>query len=66
MTRSTPLDEDAIAWSHDAGARSGVPLVVLMHGYSVGSRPLDFPDDGHLLSPRLVHAALDVTAVRCR
>ena len=34
MTRSTPLDEDAIAWSHDAGARAGFPLVVFMHGYS--------------------------------
>ena len=34
MTRSTPLDEDAIAWSRDAGGRAGAPLVVFMHGYS--------------------------------
>ncbi|MFL6081116.1 MAG: alpha/beta hydrolase [Ornithinibacter sp.] len=34
MTRSTPLDERAIAWSHGPGTRSGLPLVVFMHGFS--------------------------------
>jgi phospholipase/carboxylesterase len=33
MTRTTALDEGAIAWSHDAGARAGLPLVVFLHGY---------------------------------
>jgi len=33
MRRSTPLDEGAIAWSHEPGARAGLPLVVFMHGF---------------------------------
>ena len=33
MRRSTPLDEAPIVWSHEPGARGGLPLVVFMHGF---------------------------------
>ena len=31
--RVIPVDEDAVAWSHPAQARTSRPLVVLMHGF---------------------------------
>jgi phospholipase/carboxylesterase len=33
MRPSTPIDEDAVVWSHPAGERAGRPLVVFMHGF---------------------------------
>jgi phospholipase/carboxylesterase len=33
MRPTTPLDEDAIVWSHPRDRRAGRPLVVFMHGF---------------------------------
>jgi phospholipase/carboxylesterase len=33
MRAVTPIDEDAIVWSHPEGERAGRPLIVFMHGF---------------------------------
>lgn len=33
MRAETPIDEDAVVWSHPEGDRDGRPLVVFLHGY---------------------------------
>jgi phospholipase/carboxylesterase len=33
MQGETPIDDDAVVWSHPEGARDGRPLVLFLHGY---------------------------------